>query len=155
MLVKRQPLTVAIARGSLDGGASLATSWQIRIEARCRARICQLAAENRFGGAPRIHGELLKLGLAISECTVPRYLSHRREGDVRDLAHVPDESPWPAHVCIAGAATRAWGWKRVTVSSLRSLPNHRRDERVDRLNLLRRDVHESRRGKSEVGERDS
>ena len=36
-----------------------------------------MAAENCLWGAPRIHGELLKLGIAISERTVSRYLSDR------------------------------------------------------------------------------
>jgi hypothetical protein len=33
-----------------------------------------MAAENGTWGAPRIHGELLKLGVAVSERTVSRYL---------------------------------------------------------------------------------
>ena len=33
-----------------------------------------MAAENRLWGAPRIHGELVKLGIAVSERTVSRYL---------------------------------------------------------------------------------
>jgi hypothetical protein len=36
-----------------------------------------LADENRLWGAPRIHGELLKLGLVVSERTVSRYLRER------------------------------------------------------------------------------
>ena len=36
-----------------------------------------MAAENWLWGAPRIHGELLKLGIAISERTVSRYLRGR------------------------------------------------------------------------------
>jgi hypothetical protein len=36
-----------------------------------------MAAENCLWGAPRIHGELLKLGIAISERTVSRYLQGR------------------------------------------------------------------------------
>ena len=43
-----------------------------------------MAAENPTRGAPRIHGELLKLGLEISERTVSRYLArvdrHRDAG---------------------------------------------------------------------------
>jgi hypothetical protein len=31
-----------------------------------------MAAENRTWGAPRIHGELLKLGVVVSERTVSR-----------------------------------------------------------------------------------
>ena len=36
-----------------------------------------MAAENCLWGAPRIHGELLKLGIGISERTVSRYLHGR------------------------------------------------------------------------------
>ena len=36
-----------------------------------------MAAENCLWGAPRIHGELLKLGIAVSERTVSRYLHGR------------------------------------------------------------------------------
>ena len=48
-----------------------------RIDSACRDLIRRMAAENCFWGAPRIHGELLKLGLAISERTVSRYLRGR------------------------------------------------------------------------------
>jgi hypothetical protein len=37
-----------------------------------------VAAENRRWGAPRIHGEFLKLGIVVSERTVSRYLPDRR-----------------------------------------------------------------------------
>ena len=37
-----------------------------------------MAKENRLWGAPRIHGELLKRGIAVSERTVSRYLPDRR-----------------------------------------------------------------------------
>jgi len=41
-----------------------------------------MAAENADWGAPKIHGELLKLGLEVSERTVARYLQRlRRRGD--------------------------------------------------------------------------
>ena len=33
-----------------------------------------MAVENRLWGAPRIHGELVKLGIAVSERTVSPYL---------------------------------------------------------------------------------
>jgi putative transposase len=39
-----------------------------------RALIFQMAAENPTWGAPRIHGELLKLGFDLSEPTVSRWL---------------------------------------------------------------------------------
>jgi putative transposase len=62
---------------------------------RCRARggrpkvaeeirvlIRRLAQENHGWGAPKIHGELLKLGFVVAERTVARYLRRiRRRGD--------------------------------------------------------------------------
>src|SRR4029453_13703815 len=47
------------------------------IDSSCRDLIRRLAAENRLWGAPRIHGELLKLGINVSERTVSRYLRGR------------------------------------------------------------------------------
>jgi hypothetical protein len=44
---------------------------------QCRDLIRRLAEENRLWGAPRIHGELLKLGIVVSERTVSRYLRGR------------------------------------------------------------------------------
>ena len=51
--------------------------------AEIRALIRRLAEENPTWGAPKIHGELLKLGFTISERTVARYL--RRVGRRGDL----------------------------------------------------------------------
>jgi hypothetical protein len=48
-----------------------------RIDASYRDLIRRLAIENCLWGAPRIHGELLKLGIRISERTVSRYLHGR------------------------------------------------------------------------------
>src|SRR5262249_1590129 len=45
-----------------------------RIDSQVRDLIRRLADENRLWGAPRIHGELLKLGIVVSERTVLRYL---------------------------------------------------------------------------------
>ena len=49
-----------------------------RIDSEVRALIRRMASENRLWGAPRIHGELLKLGIAVSERTVSRYLGNTR-----------------------------------------------------------------------------
>jgi hypothetical protein len=47
-----------------------------------RAQIRRLAQENTGWGAPRIHGELQRLGFVLSERTVARYLSGtQRRGD--------------------------------------------------------------------------
>ena len=49
-----------------------------RIDAQLRSLIERMATENGLWGAPRSHGELLKLGLTVSERTVSRYLPDRR-----------------------------------------------------------------------------
>ncbi len=43
-----------------------------------RALIRQTSRANRLWGAPRIHGELLKLGIEISHVTVAKYMVRRR-----------------------------------------------------------------------------
>jgi hypothetical protein len=45
-----------------------------RIDAEVRTLIRRMVNENPSWGAPRIHGELLKLGFEVSERTVSRYL---------------------------------------------------------------------------------
>jgi putative transposase len=45
-----------------------------KLNAEARALIRRMASENSSWGAPRIHGELLKLGFDVSERTVSRYL---------------------------------------------------------------------------------
>ena len=53
-----------------------------KITEEIRALIQRLAQENLDWGAPKIHGELLKLGFVVSERTVARYLRRvRRRGD--------------------------------------------------------------------------
>jgi len=48
------------------------------VRADIRALIRQMHAANPLWGAPRIHGELQKLGLTLSETTVAKYLGRRR-----------------------------------------------------------------------------
>ena len=53
-----------------------------KVSQELRGLICTMAEENSDWGAPKIHGELLKLGFEISERTVARYLRGlRRRGD--------------------------------------------------------------------------
>ena len=49
-----------------------------RIEIELRALIRQISTENQLWGAPRIHGELLKLGLSVAQSTVAKYMVKRR-----------------------------------------------------------------------------
>ena len=60
-----------------------------KITDEIRALIRRMAEENAGGGAPKIHGELLKLGFNVSERTVARYL--RRIGRRGDQG-----KKWPA-----------------------------------------------------------
>jgi hypothetical protein len=48
-----------------------------RIDSQVRALIRRMTPENFLWGAPRIHGELLKLGITVSERPVSRYLTDR------------------------------------------------------------------------------
>jgi transposase InsO family protein len=48
-----------------------------QIEIELRALIRQMSTENQLWGAPRIHGELLKLGFSVSQSTVAKYMVKR------------------------------------------------------------------------------
>jgi hypothetical protein len=48
-----------------------------KIEAELRALIRRMNRENPLWGAPRIHGELLKLGLQVAQSTVAKYMVKR------------------------------------------------------------------------------
>jgi hypothetical protein len=48
------------------------------IGAELRALIRRMSLENPLWGAPRIHGELLKLGFAVAPSTVGKYMSRKR-----------------------------------------------------------------------------
>jgi transposase InsO family protein len=49
-----------------------------RIERELRDLIRRMNTENPLWGAPRIHGELLKLGFEVAESTVSKYMIRRR-----------------------------------------------------------------------------
>jgi hypothetical protein len=48
-----------------------------RIDSEIRALIVRMGHENFLWGAPRIYGELLKLGFVVSQATVSRYMPRR------------------------------------------------------------------------------
>src|SRR6202790_4790440 len=48
------------------------------IETELRALIRQMSTENLLWGAPRIHGELLKLGFSVAQSSVAKYMVKRR-----------------------------------------------------------------------------
>jgi len=49
-----------------------------RVQMELRALIRQMSTENQLWGAPRIHGELLKLGFNVAQSTVAKYMVKRR-----------------------------------------------------------------------------
>jgi hypothetical protein len=57
------------------------------IEARLRALIRQMSMDNPLWGAPRIHGELLKLGFEVAQSSVAKYMVKR---------HGPPSQGWLA-----------------------------------------------------------
>jgi len=48
-----------------------------KIAADLRALIRRISVENRLWGAPRIHGELLKLGFSVAQSTVAKYMASK------------------------------------------------------------------------------
>ena len=62
-------------------------SWKIRhgqpgrpaVPKAVRELIRKMSRENPLWGAPRIHGELLKLGVDVGETSVGKYMVHRRK----------------------------------------------------------------------------
>jgi hypothetical protein len=78
-----------------------------RIDSEVRALIRRMAVENRLWGAPRIHGELLTLGIAVSERTVSRYLGNTRIAPSQTwrtfLANHFDQLAYTSPVMFCGA----------------------------------------------------
>ncbi len=54
------------------------TGGRPRVNAEIKAMVARMAVANPLWGAPRIHGELLELGLDVSERTVSRLIPKRR-----------------------------------------------------------------------------
>ena len=57
-----------------------------RIDRTLAGLIRRMSAENPLWGAPRIHGELLKLGFRVSQSTVSKYMLPRRDRPVQGWA---------------------------------------------------------------------
>src|SRR5580704_1504960 len=76
----RRPSSVGIAAGSAPNWRwkSRHIGGRPRIDAELRALIRRMNRENPLWGAPRIHGELLMLGIDVAESTVGRYMVRRR-----------------------------------------------------------------------------
>ncbi len=57
---------------------SRARGGRPQIESDLRALIRRISIENPLWGAPRIHGELLKLGFEVAQSSVAKYMVKRR-----------------------------------------------------------------------------
>ncbi len=55
-----------------------------QIDADLRALIRRMSIENALWGAPHIHGELLKLGFAVAQSTVAKYMTQRPDPSSQD-----------------------------------------------------------------------
>src|SRR5215510_15846031 len=74
-------------------GFRLFWTWKSRrrlgrptVSADVRALIRTMSEANPLWGAPRIHGELLKLGIEVCQATVAKYIAHPR--------HRPPSQTW-------------------------------------------------------------
>ncbi len=94
-----QPSAIIMKPATVIGwhrkGFGLFWTWKIRrgklgrpaVPADVRSLICAMSRDNPLWGAPRIHGELLKLGIAVSETSVSKYM----------VRHHPPRVPGPRH----------------------------------------------------------
>ena len=83
-------------------GFRLYWTWKSRVKQgrpaashEIRALIRRMSLANPRWGAPRIHGELMKLGIDISETTVAKYMAHPRRPSSQSWKtflknHMPD-----------------------------------------------------------------
>jgi hypothetical protein len=63
---------------------SRALGGRPQIDTELRALIRRMSMENPLWGAPRIHGELLKLGFEVAQSSVAKYIVKRRGRPARD-----------------------------------------------------------------------
>jgi hypothetical protein len=78
-----------------------------RIDTELRALIRRMSVENPLWGAPRIHGELLKLGFEIAQSSVAKYMVKRREPPTDRGLRVPSVSRRPTMSVPTKTATSA------------------------------------------------
>jgi hypothetical protein len=73
-----------------------------QIQTELRVLIRQMSIENPLWGAPRIHGELLKLGFSVAQSTVAKYMVKRR-GPPSQAGH-----GHPGHAYCTGLTLAEW-----------------------------------------------
>src|SRR5216684_865161 len=91
-----------------------------RIEMELRALIRQMSTENQLWGAPRIHGELLKLGFSVAQSTVAKYMVRRRGPPIQGWRtflrnHAPDIAAMDLFVVPTIGFKRLYGFVIVRI----------------------------------------
>ena len=74
----RPPSSNVIAKASACFWRWRSRSGRSSADRKIRKLIREMSSANPLWGAPRIHGELLKLGIEISQATVAKYMARRR-----------------------------------------------------------------------------
>ena len=74
------------------------------VPAEIRQLIREMSIANPLWGAPRIHGELLKLGIDIGQTSVAKYMARRRGPPRKDGRHFfaimrTASPPWTCSWC--------------------------------------------------------
>jgi transposase InsO family protein len=96
-----------------------------QISAELRVLIRRMSIENPLWGAPRIHGELLKLGFEVAQSSVAKYLVKRRGPPsqgwrtfLRDLVWI-NVTTNPTAEWIARQVTEAFPWNEAPLYLIR------------------------------------
>src|SRR3954466_5295024 len=63
---------------TIMSGSDFRQRQRPQIDTDLQALIREMSADNPLWGAPRIHGELLKLGFEVAQSTVAKYMIRRR-----------------------------------------------------------------------------
>ena len=72
-------MVIEKAKRLVEHGRDLSTSWwPANGSVGIRRLIREMSIANPLWGAPRIHGELLKLGIDIGQTSVAKYMARRR-----------------------------------------------------------------------------
>src|SRR5712664_10548 len=95
---------------------SRARGGRPRVPRDPRDLIRKMSLANPLWGAPRIHGELLKLGIEVAQSTVAKYMGRCRRPPSHSGAHAINASCWlisisrfdPGTVVSRRASTSPW-----------------------------------------------
>src|ERR1700688_2957863 len=90
-----------------------------RIDTELRVLIRRMSMENPLWGAPRIHGELLKLGFEVAQSSVAKYMVKRRAPPSQGWRtfvrnHAPDIAGMDLFVVIVRLERKDLVWTNVT-----------------------------------------